>query len=80
MDDGPHFDAASDEISGGPGYDTMDAFNDPAASDAVHCGPGDDVAYVDGTDLVSDDCEKIVLGPHPDAWDEEPYQPAPFAG
>ena len=55
----------------------MDAFNDPAVSDTVHCGPGDDVAYADDMDLVSDDCEKTVLGPYPDAWDEKPYQSAP---
>ena len=69
VDDGPHFDAAADEISGGAGDDAMDAFNDPARTDVVVCGSGNDTAYTDGTDVVSDDCEKIVPGPHPDPWD-----------
>lgn len=69
VDDGPHFDAAADEISGGAGDDAMDAFNDPARADFVACGSGDDTAYTDGTDVIADDCEEIVSGPHPDPWD-----------
>ena len=69
VDDGPHFDAAVDEISGGTGDDVMDAFNDPAAADVVVCGPGDDLVHTDGTDEISADCEKIVREAHPDPWD-----------
>src|SRR5215210_2825636 len=76
VDDGPPFDDSSDEISGGAGDDVMDAFNDPAFSDVVHCGPGDDRVYTDGTDLIAGDCEEIIRGPHPDAWDANPFQPA----
>ncbi len=75
VDDGPPFDASSDLISGGAGDDVMDAFNAPAFADVVDCGPGEDVVYTDGSDLISDDYEEIVLGPHPDAWDANPYQP-----
>ena len=78
VDDGPPFDDSSDKISGGAGDDIMDAFNDPAVSDAVACGPGNDRAYIDGTDLIASDCEKIIRGPHPDAWDRNPFQPAPL--
>jgi hypothetical protein len=56
----------------------MDAFNDPAASDIVACGPRNDRAYTDGTDLIAGDCEEIIRGPHPDAWDRSPFQPAPL--
>jgi len=59
VDDGPHFDAAADEISGGTGDDVMDAFNDPAGADVVFCGSGDDLVYTDGKDEISDNCEKI---------------------
>jgi hypothetical protein len=74
VDDGPPFDDSSDRISGGAGDDIMDAFNDPAVSDVVACGPGNDRAYTDGTDLIAGDCEEIIRGPHPDAWDTSPYQ------
>ena len=71
-----------DAVSGGEGRDivddAMDAFNDPAVSDVVACGPGDDRAYTDGTDLIAGDCGEIVRGPHPDAWDRSPFQPAPL--
>ena len=75
MDDGPLFDGATDEIFGGPGDDIMDAFNDPAVLDAIICGPGNDVAYTDGTDVIAEDCEKIILGPHPDFWEFHPFDP-----
>jgi hypothetical protein len=78
VDDGPPFDDSSDRISGGAGDDIMDAFNDPAVSDVVACGPGNDRAYTDGTDLIAGDCEEIIRGPHPDAWDRNPFQPAPL--
>jgi hypothetical protein len=44
----------------------------------ISCGPGNDRAYTDGTDLIADDCEKIILGPHPDVWDANPFHPAPL--
>ena len=69
VDDGPHLDADDDEISGGTGNDVMDAFNDPAGADVVVCGSGGDLVYTDGTDEISDDCERTVRGPHPDRWD-----------
>jgi Ca2+-binding RTX toxin-like protein len=78
VDDGLLFDDSSDRISGGVGDDIMDAFNDPAVSDVVACGPGNDLAYTDGTDLIAGDCEEIIRGPHPDAWDRSPFQPAPL--
>lgn len=67
-----------DALSGGPGDDLMDTFNDPAFPHVISCGPGDDRAYADGTDLVAGDCERVILGPHPDPWDENPFQPAPL--
>ena len=65
-----------DQVFGRSGDDIMDAFNDPAASDVVACGPGNDRAYTDGTDLIVGDCEEIIRGSHPDAWDRSPFQPA----
>ncbi len=58
-----------DRLSGGKGDDIMDAFNDPAVADYLSCGSGDDVAYVDGRDSVSEDCEKVLNEPYPDPWD-----------
>jgi hypothetical protein len=75
VDDGPLFDAASDKVLGGPGDDAVDAFNDPAFADVIECGPGNDAAYTDGTDVVANDCEKTILGPYPDFWEFRPYDP-----
>ena len=49
----------------------MDAFNDPAVADVVTCGSGDDVAYADEKDSVSDDCEEVLHELYPDPWDEK---------
>jgi Ca2+-binding RTX toxin-like protein len=65
--EGPPFDAYTDLISGGSGNDLMDAYNSPAHTDLVVCGPGSDAAYADGTDLIAKDCEKVVVGPPPEA-------------
>jgi hypothetical protein len=39
-------------VSGGAGDDIMDAFNYPASSNVVACGPANDRAYTDGTDPI----------------------------
>jgi hypothetical protein len=67
-----------DSVFGGSGDDLMDAFNVPVSPDVVFCGPGDDRAYTDGTDLLAADCEEGILGSRPDAWDRNLYQPAPL--
>ena len=64
-------DLFSDSIFGGAGNDLMDAFNTVAVADVVSCGTGDDLAYVDELDVVSDDCEAVVIGPEPDPDDLE---------
>ena len=69
VDGGPPFDAFGDAIYGGPGNDIMDAYKRPAVVDIVVCGPGIDIVYTDGRDIISADCEAVVLGPHPDPWD-----------
>jgi len=33
---------------------------------------------LEGTDLIADDCEKIILGPRHPGWDQHPYQPIQF--
>jgi serralysin len=63
------FDVYSDAIFGGAGNDIMDAYNTVAVADIVSCGTGDDLAYVDESDIVSDDCEAVVIGPEPDPDD-----------
>ena len=45
---------------------------------ALSGGSGDDRAYTDGTDLLAADCEEVTLGSHLDAWDRNPYRPAPL--
>ena len=69
VDDGPAFDTFSDALYGGAGDDTLDAFNDPPVADSVVCGPGEDLVFTDGTDLIADDCETVVRGPDPDSDD-----------
>lgn len=64
-----HGEAGSDELYGGDGEDYMvggsgddfiEAKNNGA--DNLDCGPGDDVANVDGGDRISPDCEKVFPG------------------
>jgi ZIP family zinc transporter len=58
---------------------TFDLFEESFETGGVwSSGPGNDRAHTDGTDLIADDCEKIILGPHPDVWDANPFQPAPL--
>jgi Ca2+-binding RTX toxin-like protein len=57
-----------DDLFGGPGDDTILAADGQA--DRVNCGVGTDTAYVDGLDLVNDDCENVFVagggpGPNP---------------
>jgi hypothetical protein len=70
-----------DSITGLGGDDLL--AGDPSlfgagGDDALSCGPGNNRAYTDGTDLIAGDCEEITRGPHPDAWDRSPFQPAPL--
>jgi hypothetical protein len=51
----------------------MDAFDTPAVLDVVHCATEDHRAYTDGTDPLAGNCEEIIRGPHPDAWDRNPF-------
>ena len=69
VDDGPPFDTSGDAIYGGAGDDTLDAFNDPPVADSVACGPGNDLVFTDGADLIAADCEVVVRGPDPDSDD-----------
>lgn len=72
VSDGPAYDTSADLAFGGPGDDLMDAYNDPAIRDVIDCGPGDDLVYTDGLDVIVD-CEMVILGPEPlDAWDLTP--------
>ena len=69
VDGGPHFDAFGDGLYGGGGDDTIDAFKTPVVVDVVVCGPGTDIVYTDEVDIIAQDCETVVRGPHPDPWD-----------
>jgi hypothetical protein len=51
----------------------MDAFDAPAVLDVVRCATEDHRAYTDGTDPITGNCEEIIRGPHPDAWDRNPF-------
>ena len=51
----------------------MDAFDAPAVLDVIHCGPGDDRAYTDRTNPIVGNREEIIRGPHPDAWNRNPF-------
>ncbi len=64
------FDTFSDAIFGNGGDDVMDSYNtSPVAGDTVDCGTGNDLAYVDESDVVSNNCEAVVIGPEPDSDD-----------
>jgi hypothetical protein len=69
VDSGAPFDALGDALYGGAGNDVMDAYQRPAVTDVVICGPGTDIVYTDGADIISSNCETAVLGPSPDPWD-----------
>lgn len=69
VSEGPPFDTDTDILFGGAGDDLLDAYNTPPVMDVVNCGPGNDLVYTDGADLLVD-CEEVVLGPEPDPWDQ----------
>jgi hemolysin type calcium-binding protein len=50
---------SKDVLEGGEDEDFLYAVNEPAAEDAVGCGPGVDTAEVDSADRVSGDCEEV---------------------
>jgi Ca2+-binding RTX toxin-like protein len=56
----------ADHIDGGPGNDLILAAGD-GASDVITCGDGQDLAIVDATDQVANDCEFV--------WDRNPDSP-----
>ncbi|WP_320669134.1 calcium-binding protein [Patulibacter defluvii] len=51
-----------DVLRGWGGSDTLDAL-DGSGGDRVECGDGADVAQADAGDVLSKDCEKVVLAP-----------------
>jgi RTX calcium-binding nonapeptide repeat (4 copies) len=58
-------DSAVDDVYGGEGADTVYVVSDPAHRDNVSCGPDNDEAHVDASDVVDSDCEvvgKTVFG------------------
>ncbi|MBA3424593.1 MAG: hypothetical protein H0U04_08625 [Rubrobacter sp.] len=59
--DGPLREFAVDTLEGGAGNDDLVTYNGPPARDIVSCGAGRDAAFVDRKDIVSDDCERIVI-------------------
>ena len=66
------FDTSADAIFGGAGDDVMDSYNtSPVVGDTVDCGTGNDLAYVNELDFVSNNCEAVVIGPEPDPDDQE---------
>jgi hypothetical protein len=67
--------AGSDKLSSGGGNDKIAARDGTA--DTVTCGDGSDVATVDAVDVVSQDCEQVVLS---DAASPDPTAPADPAG
>jgi Ca2+-binding RTX toxin-like protein len=59
--DGPIREGAVDTLAGGAGNDELVTWNRPVARDVVSCGTGRDFAFVDRKDIVSDDCERILI-------------------
>jgi Ca2+-binding RTX toxin-like protein len=60
--DGPIDEASkNDVISGGEGDDILFGDHVPAVKDIVSCGGGFDRAVADTKDVVSDDCEKVLV-------------------
>jgi Ca2+-binding RTX toxin-like protein len=60
--DGPIDEASkNDVISGGEGDDILFGDHVPAVKDIVSCGGGFDRAVTDTKDVVSDDCEKVLV-------------------
>jgi Ca2+-binding RTX toxin-like protein len=58
--DGEFAGGAYDVLIGGPGNDFLWPRNEPAAQDLIGCGPGTDVAHVDGADVVVG-CERVLF-------------------
>jgi hypothetical protein len=59
--DGPFRETAVDRLSGGDGDDVFLVYNRPATRDVVTCGGGFDRVAADTKDVVSDDCERVVV-------------------
>jgi Ca2+-binding RTX toxin-like protein len=59
--DGPFRETDKDTLSGGDGDDVFLVYNRPAARDTVTCGGGFDRVGADTKDVVSDDCERVVV-------------------
>ncbi len=59
--DGPFRETDKDTLSGGEGDDVILVYNRPAARDVVTCGGGFDRVGADTKDVVSDDCERVVV-------------------
>lgn len=56
----PNAPASHDFLYGGEGDDFVDAADAAGVSDAVYCGPGNDLVEADAEDFVADDCEEVV--------------------
>jgi Ca2+-binding RTX toxin-like protein len=61
--DGPLDETVKDTVSGDDGDDVIIVNNDPARRDVVSCGGGFDRVAADTKDLVTDDCERVRIGP-----------------
>ena len=59
--DGPFRETDKDTLSGGDGDDVFLVYNRPAARDTVTCGGGFDRVGADTKDVVSDDCERVIV-------------------
>src|SRR5215207_8878653 len=59
--DGPEREAAVDTLSGGDGHDVIFVHNIAASRDIVSCGSSVDLVRADTKDVVSDNCESVVI-------------------
>jgi len=59
--DDPERDAAVDTLSGGDGHDVIFVHNIAASRDIVSCGSSVDLVRADTKDVVSDNCESVVI-------------------
>jgi Ca2+-binding RTX toxin-like protein len=59
--DGTLDEPSRDNVSCGSGKDAFLVDNKPAVKDVLTCGPGIDLALADRRDVVTADCEKVVV-------------------
>lgn len=77
LTDGPAHDGMKDNLSAGPGADTIVSNNYPRATDAITCGTGIDKVLADSADTFLDrtNCEKVTIYNPPSAAKWDPTSP-----